>query len=250
MSKTRQCAEDGVLVRFWALDHHRGESVVGPPTPWAMLVYSGEGALFVEADDLQWVLPANRAFLFPGGHRFTMKTLAATRVRSLYFSPDFPLRVEPGPVDVTPLLRELILAACERGPLVADRPESAALAMMVRLEVEGASRLPTSLPWPRTPWLRRFATAAMESTSSLERLLESTGFSRRTVERAILAETHLSLGRWFRQARMLRSLVCLSEGGAVGEAAMEAGYSEPSAYIHAFRRAFGSTPGRIGTLQR
>jgi AraC-like DNA-binding protein len=55
----------------------------------------------------------------------------------------------------------------------------------------------------------------------------------------------MSFGMWRQQARLLHSVSALAEGRAVTEAALDAGYSSVSAYIAAFKRTFGSTPGRL-----
>jgi AraC-like DNA-binding protein len=57
-------------------------------------------------------------------------------------------------------------------------------------------------------------------------------------------ETHLSLGKWRQQLRLMRSLQLLAAGEKITHAALEAGYSTPSAFIAMFRKALGTTPGR------
>lgn len=235
------------LVRFWALDHHRAESVSPPPSEWTTLVYAGSGALAFATEDHRWVLPSNRAFLLAPRAAYRMSTLAPMQVRSLYFAPDFIPERETGPIAVSNLLRELILTACERGPLMDGDVTHESLAHLVRSEVSRAPTLGDSLPWPKTPWLRAFADAAFDSSGTLESRVRLTGYSRRTVERAIVDETGLSLGHWFRQARMLRSRIRLGEGATVSEASLIAGYSETSAYIQAFRRLYHLTPGQFRT---
>jgi AraC-like DNA-binding protein len=58
------------------------------------------------------------------------------------------------------------------------------------------------------------------------------------------SETKLSLGRWRQQLRLQRSLELLASGEKVEAAAMEAGYSTPSAFIAMFKKALGTTPRR------
>ena len=41
------------------------------------------------------------------------------------------------------------------------------------------------------------------------------------------------------------SAAALAEGARVSEAALDCGYQSPSAYIAAFRRQFGVTPGQL-----
>ena len=74
------------------------------------------------------------------------------------------------------------------------------------------------------------------------------GLSPRTLSRRFLQETGISFALWRQQARVLRSLEGLSRGEAVSEVADACGYDNVSAYIAAFRRRFGVTPGR--TLRR
>jgi len=46
--------------------------------------------------------------------------------------------------------------------------------------------------------------------------------------------------------RMLHAIRLLATGAAVTGVALDAGYSSTSAFIAAFKRAFGTTPGKIG----
>jgi len=43
---------------------------------------------------------------------------------------------------------------------------------------------------------------------------------------------------------MQQAVVSLSNGAPVTEAALDAGYQSPSAFIAAFKKAFGVTPAR------
>ena len=46
------------------------------------------------------------------------------------------------------------------------------------------------------------------------------------------------------EARFLHALRCLGAGAPVKQAALDAGYQSPSAFIAAFRAALDTTPGR------
>ncbi|PYX73830.1 MAG: hypothetical protein DMG78_07865 [Acidobacteria bacterium] len=54
----------------------------------------------------------------------------------------------------------------------------------------------------------------------------------------------MSLGKWRQQLRLLHSLQLLAAGEKISHAALEAGYSSPSAFIAMFRKALGTTPRR------
>lgn len=229
-------------VRFWILDHHRGERWGFPPTDWSVLVYSARGTLRVRSSDHYWVLPPTRGLWLPSGLGVQGETVAAAEVRSLYFPEDRAPHRAPGPLEITPLLRHLILAACERGPLYTEKEDHRALADLLRHEIEAAPGLPVGLSWPQSDWLRDLADRLVARPDAG---VGGCGYSRRSVERAMLRETGLSLGRWVRRARMLRALSSLGEGHSVSVAADAAGYRETSAFVHAFRREFGVTPARV-----
>ena len=59
-----------------------------------------------------------------------------------------------------------------------------------------------------------------------------------------LRETGLTLGRWRRRLRFASALRLLAEGHAVTSVAVDVGYASPSAFVSAFRRELGTTPGR------
>jgi AraC-like DNA-binding protein len=54
----------------------------------------------------------------------------------------------------------------------------------------------------------------------------------------------MTLGQWRRQRMLLRGLERVVGGASVKDAAATAGYASPSAFIAAFRNAFGTTPAR------
>src|SRR5262249_37685580 len=70
------------------------------------------------------------------------------------------------------------------------------------------------------------------------------GASKRTLERLFRSETHMTLGRWRQRLRFVQALRLLAGGQAVTAVAAEVGYQSPSAFVSAFRRQLGTTPGR------
>jgi AraC-like DNA-binding protein len=77
---------------------------------------------------------------------------------------------------------------------------------------------------------------------SLNAICADAGASKRTIERIFLSETHLSLGQWRQQLRLVRSLRLLAAGEKITRVAFDLGYSTPSAFIAMFRKALGTTP--------
>ena len=52
----------------------------------------------------------------------------------------------------------------------------------------------------------------------------------------------MTFGKWRQQLRLVRAMQLLAEGARVTHAALEAGYSTPSAFICMFRKTLGTTP--------
>jgi AraC-like DNA-binding protein len=93
--------------------------------------------------------------------------------------------------------------------------------------------------------LRR-ATGLLETqpSTSLSALAHAVGLGKRTLERRFVVETGLTVGRWRQQQVLLRALEALASGRSVKQVAFGAGYSSPSAFVAAFRKHLGATPGR------
>jgi AraC-like DNA-binding protein len=54
----------------------------------------------------------------------------------------------------------------------------------------------------------------------------------------------MTFGRWRQRLRFVEALRLLAKGHAVTRVALDVGYQSPSAFISAFRRELGTTPGR------
>jgi methylphosphotriester-DNA--protein-cysteine methyltransferase len=116
---------------------------------------------------------------------------------------------------------------------------------MLWREVSAATPEPLLLPMPSDRRVRPVLGVAMSDSldeTALRNALKRVPASFRTVERIFERETGLTFGRWWRQAKLLRSISQLAEGKPVTEVALDAGYSTPSAYTYMFRRTLGTAP--------
>jgi AraC-like DNA-binding protein len=104
---------------------------------------------------------------------------------------------------------------------------------------------PLQLPMPRDERARSAASQMQDDPARpLTTVARQAGASRRTLERLFLHDTAMPLGRWRRRARLISALRLLAEGVPVTRVASEVGYDTTSAFIAAFRRELGTTPGR------
>jgi AraC-like DNA-binding protein len=207
--------------------------------------------MIVETGAGSWVVPPHRAVWLPAGaeHRVTMR--GEVSMRTVYFD-DRRLELRsPGRtrvVEVTPLLRELLIHCATLGKLDSHVPHQARLSgLLVDLLAE-IETMPLELPMPRDPRALRVADAVKADPGSEDDtagLARRAGASTRTIERLFAAETGMAFGRWRQQARLLAALSQLAEGTPVTRVALDVGYSSPSAFIAMFKRALGSTPSRF-----
>ncbi len=193
-------------------------------------------------------MPPQWAIWAPAGVRHAIRFTGASEFATLYLRPgDWDaLPASSTVIEVSPLLRALILSACEAGMLDKRDPVQAATALLI---VDGLRAQPAralGLPWPESADLKRVAEHCNDASADGDggAIARRFGLGVRTLERRFLAETGMTFGQWRRHARFLRSLRLLAEGRAVKSVAREAGYRSASAFVAAFSETFGATPGR------
>lgn len=241
---------DGYLVRSDATTYRDGTRLDRHDHPWGQLAFCNSGVMAVISDRTAWLAPPTRAIWLPAGaaHEIVMRGEVATRF--LYLAPDLagPLPAEPAVLEVVPLLRELILHILRLRMLHPARPEQDRLArLLVDLLIQ-ARPVDLALPLPADRRALVFAghvQAAPGEAASLAELAHRSGASLRTLQRVFPPETGLTLEAWRQKARLIAAISVLSGGAPVGVAAAHCGYASPSAFIAAFRRQFGVTPGRF-----
>jgi len=105
--------------------------------------------------------------------------------------------------------------------------------------------IPLQLPHLLDPRAVRVSGIVMANAGdrrTLARICKQSGASKRTIERLFRQETGMTFGKWRQQLRLMQAMRLLAEGAKVTHAALEAGYSTPSAFISMFRKSLGTTP--------
>lgn len=233
-------------MRSYAVSHVAG-TVVPPQTPgWDQLVYASRGVLSVQTADKTWVVPPHRAVWVPAAVPHRLEILGRTSLRTLYFSAELAL-VEPvcRVIDVTPLLRELVLFAVRRAPLDLERPEWARLVGVIGDQVTTLPHAGLQLPRPvdqRAVALSELMRADLASAPTVDTLARRIGTGRRTLERSFRAETGMSIAHWRRRLRVIEAVHLLASGLSATSTAARVGYSTPSAFSAAFRAELDTTP--------
>jgi AraC-like DNA-binding protein len=212
------------------------------------LVYPRSGVLQVRTDRGAWVVPPRRAVWLPAGVPHSHRAHGRTQMLGLVFpadaSPLSPLSAtEPTVVLVGPLLREAITTLAEDHSLGPD--DRADLHRVVLRRLTPAPALTHHLPAPADPRLRDVAAilaADPADSRTLAELGHATGASERTLSRLFRRDTGMTFPQWRAQLRLQHALLLLAADSTVTEAATASGYGTVSAFIAAFRDAFGVTP--------
>ncbi|MDB5371214.1 MAG: Transcriptional regulator, AraC family [Roseomonas sp.] len=215
----------------------------------AQLLYATRGVMHVAAARALHVVPPGRALWVPAGLPHQVEMRGAVAMRALFLRAD-AARAGPARVmvlAVSPLLRELVLAACD-GPLEWDEAgRGGHLAALILDEIARAPALPLGVPQPHDPRLLRLAAALRADPAcdrTLEEWAEASGASPRTLSRLFRAETGLSFAIWRQQTRLTEAAALLAQGVTPARAAAVVGYASASAFGAAYRAAFGTTPAR------
>jgi AraC-like DNA-binding protein len=215
---------------------------------WGQLITAASGVMTVWTEAGSWVAPPHWAIWVPDGVRHAIRFTGETTLLTLYVRPGWG-RDPPAGCQVVaagPLLRALIQRATEIGMLDERDPIHRSVARLILEELTVRKTAPFELPAPASDDARRAAELMTrgEDPDSTAELARRVGTSTRTLERRFLAETGLTLAAWRRQARLQGALRDLASGRPVKQAAATAGYATPSAFVSAFRSAFGASPGR------
>ena len=213
------------------------------------LVYASLGVMTVRTSQGTWVVPAQRAVWIPACTPHSIVMSGPVSMRTLYLRARMVRRLPRNccVVNVSTLLQELILHACKYPKMNRKTKIHAHLIDLLIDQLNTVEAIPLQLPNPSDARAVRVA-EILQGNLGRPRPLEATckqaGASKRTIERLFQEETRLSLGKWRQQLRLMRSLQLLAAGEKISYAALEAGYSTPSAYIAMFRKTLGTTPRR------
>lgn len=156
-------------------------------------------------------------------------------------------------IAVDPLLRELIRAFSDVPVDYALDGADGRLAEVLVDRLRLAPQLDLILPQPRDPRLRalcRKAQARPHATISLGDASLKAGVSEKTLSRLFLRETGMTFRTWRQRMRLVSALPALERGERVTDVALGCGYESLSAFIAAFGKLFGLSPGELARTPR
>lgn len=234
-------------VRPLAKEYRHGDSEPDHYHNCAQLIHSLSGVVQVTTRLGSWVVPPGRGVWVPANVVHRLRITGRVAAKTLFVDPlaraDLPAQCQV--VQVSPLLRELIICAMDIAPDYPSGGRDERVMELILDELRMLPILPLHLPEPReAPLLAlcRHIQASPAHPWTLEQAADRLNVSGRTLSRRFLRETGLRFGDWVRRARLLAALNALAAGQSVLEVALDLGYDSPSAFSAMFRRMLGVAP--------
>lgn len=213
----------------------------------AQFVFAVAGTMRVRTARHAWIVPPSRALWVPAHTVHEIQMHGVVDMHSLYFSeaagagmPDSCVVLE-----VTPLLRELIVRAAALPAAYDESGDDGLLMQLLAAEIRRLPHCAFDLPLPESADLTHLCERILADLSTRRPSTHDAGemnTSARTLYRRFLRETGITFARWKQQARLLEGIRRLAEGTPVTTVAVDLGYESPGAFSTMFRRALGVAP--------
>ena len=209
------------------------------------LLYASAGVMSVTTARANFVIPPQRAIWIPANVDHEVACRGPVSLRTLYFSDGRPSNGECRVIEVSDLLRALIVEVAKFGGFYEVAGRNLQLIDLLRTELIGMPDAHFHVPMPHDYRLQRVCRLILETPADnhdLNELANIAGMGRRTFTRAVRSELGMSFAVWRQQARLMHALTLLSEGQSVTTVAFDVGYDSPSAFTAMFQRSFGVPP--------
>jgi AraC-like DNA-binding protein len=199
----------------------------------------------VTAANTRWRVPPQFGIWIPARTEHSLYMPRLVSMRTLYLKPALIALPRCEVLQVSPLLRELLLETMRRGMIkTASRADHPLRAMLVS-QIQRARTLPVELPLPVDERARRLAEMVLADTRRVEKLTAKcalAGMSVRTMQRIFIRDVGTDFETWRRQARLSKAVELLVAGKSVKDVAQAVGYGHSSTFVSMFRRGLGVTP--------
>jgi AraC-like DNA-binding protein/mannose-6-phosphate isomerase-like protein (cupin superfamily) len=235
----------GVAITTLAHEYAAGFEVPEHAHGSDQLIYAISGVMEVTSQNSLWIIPPQFSLWIPAMAPHSIRMPRAVSMRTLYIRKGQVSRSGCSVLHVSPLLRELIVEVVRLGRLRLRNGHEHALRELIVIELQRANLVSTFVTLPRERRARALSRSILANPArpvSFDRLCAEHGVGVRTMQRLFQRELGTDFDSWRRQVRITRAIELLTAGLSVKEVSFQIGYSQPSAFIEAFRRTIGLTP--------
>lgn len=223
---------------------------------WAQLVFSFSGAVRVGTPRSTYIVPPSRAVWIPAGLEHAVTAIEQADLRTLYVLADVLTSqawASPRVLEVSPLLRELVLALpTDPDPCPAETADDQArrhgVEALIAHELRRARPLPLGVALPSDTRLRRLCEAMLREPGrqgGLDAWASEAGASPRTLNRLFREQLGTSFLQWRSQLLLAHAVTLAARGRPMGHIAAELGYASASAFSAMVTRTVGMPPSRF-----
>ena len=234
---------------------------VGDPVPrlqaspgagWAQALFCFDGLMRVEMSEGRWFIPDRFGIWLPAGTTPAVELKARVEFQSFLLHPRFASRLDMPPAPTvlraSPLIRGIGRRLMPGPPYdtAPTGPEKRRLGWVALDEIARLDRPDLHLPGSGDPRLTKIMSRLLRrpaEANNLARLADEVGSSERTLSRLFRQDTGLSWREWRDRMRFVMAIEGIQIGRSSTELSNWLGYSTPSAFVAAFRRQSGMTPG-------
>ncbi|MBO9378970.1 helix-turn-helix domain-containing protein [Sphingomonas histidinilytica] len=219
------------------------------------LIYAARGVVVVSTAQGVWVAPPERAVWTPGGVSHAVRMVGAVSTRGVLIEPGVhgSLGDANKVIQVSPLLRSLLAAACEIEPEYDVAGRDGMVMALLLAELARAPSVSLAVPFPKKAEIARKCQMFLDAPSphdTIDMWSADLGMGRRAFTRLFRQQTGLSFGAWRQQACLLIALPRLAAGEAVTTIALDLGYESPAAFTTMFKRLAGVAPSHYQSAGR
>ncbi len=150
-------------------------------------------------------------------------------------------------VGISPLLRQLLVAAAEIPPEYEEDGRDGQVMKLLVAEIERAPSIPLAVPFPSSRALAAKCHGFLERPridEGIDRWADALAMNRRTFTRLFRRETGMSFAEWRQQACLSAALPRLAAGEPIIGIALDLGYDSPANFSTMFKRVLGAPPSR------
>jgi AraC-like DNA-binding protein len=226
-----------------------GDTRVEPHShPWGQVAMSDTGTIRMTAENSTFLVPPSRALWIPPDVEHVVTTVDDADIRTLYLHPAAMRWHGCRVIEVSRLLRELVLHLDVAPGSAPTTPREQHLSALILDELRAAAPVRLGVDLPADKRLRALCEAVLEQPArwaTIASLAQHAGASPRTVARLFRSELGTSFGQWRQQVLLAHALSLAARRLPMATIAAELGYASPSAFTAMVKRSLGAPPTRL-----